>query len=85
MRLMPRLVGPWAMMYSRPSEKKVEGRRYLNTVPATRKFLGLSITLFPLKKKCPASSDRARGRKWQDSGRAFRGNAARDWMNVVFI
>lgn len=47
------------MMYSNPSDNTTLGRRYLNTVPATWKFWGLSNTVFPLKKKYPASSDRA--------------------------
>lgn len=61
MMFRPCWVGPWAMMYSKPSEKRLTGLRYLNTVPAMGKLRGLSITVLPLKKKWPASSDRA---KW---------------------
>lgn len=62
MTFRPCWVGPWAMMYSKPSENRVTGLRYLNTVPAMGKLRGLSITVLPLKKKWPASSDRA---KWE--------------------
>lgn len=60
------MVGPWAIIYSRPSEWRLEGRRYLNTVPATLKFCGLSMAEFPLKKKCPDSSASARREKEEE-------------------
>lgn len=52
------------MIYSRPSEFRLEGRLYLKTVPATLKFWGLSMAELPLKKKCPYSSASAsKGKK----------------------
>lgn len=62
------LVGPWAMMYSSPSEFRLEGRRYLKMVPATLKFCGWSMAELPLKKKCPDSSASASKREKTDKG-----------------
>lgn len=51
MTFRPWLVGPWATMYSMPVSYTSMGRRYLTTVPAMLKFLGLSTLKLPLKKK----------------------------------
>lgn len=49
MMFRPRLVGPWATIYSIPVSYTSMGLRYLNTVPAMLKFFGLSTLKFPLK------------------------------------
>jgi len=54
------------MIYSSPSEFRLEGRRYLKIVPATLKFWGLSMAELPLKKKCPDSSVSASKREKRD-------------------
>lgn len=51
------------MIYSSPSEFRLEGLRYLKIVPATLKFWGLSMAELPLKKKCPDSSASASKRE----------------------
>ena len=51
MTFRPWLVGPCATMYSMPVSYTSMGRRYLTTVPAMLKFLGLSTLKLPLKKK----------------------------------
>lgn len=50
MTFRPWLVGPCATMYSIPVSYTSMGRRYLTTVPAMLKFLGLSTLKLPLKK-----------------------------------